>query len=342
MKARKKSKRFVFFVSVFTIIGILIFILLRAKASFYDGVINLFVKKDETGIIDKKVLMNEDLLKPKSINLGGNSEVSQINKDGVISVKSGSLRVSTEKEKVLDGIISLYEVKAGDSLGTIAELFGISPNTIVWANDLKNKSIHPGQTLLIFPINGVEYKVKNGGTISDIAKKYKADANEIAEYNGLAINTKLSAGDTIFIPDAEADISLPTKTSTVEVVKKYKNNIIAGYFMRPVSGCVKTQGLHGPYHSAVDIGCPIGTTVVAAASGVVIRADASGYNGGYGEVIIISHPNGTQSIYAHLSRINVKNGESVKQGEVIGASGSSGKSTGPHLHFETRGTGNPF
>lgn len=287
--------------------------------------------------------MNEDLLKPKAINFQSNTQdTNTINNDGTISVQSGTIRVSTEKEKVTDGIISLYEVKDGDTLKTLSDLFGINQNTIIWANDLKTKTIHPGQTLLIFPINGVEYKVKSGGTISDIAKKYKADANEIAEYNGLAIDTKLNSGDIVFIPDAEANIITSNKTSTSKSTPKYKNNIIAGYFMRPVSGCVKTQGLHGPYHSAVDLGCRVGTTVVAAADGIVIRSNSIGYNGGYGEVVIISHPNGTQTIYAHLSKINVVNGQSVKQGQVIGASGNTGRSTGPHLHFETRGTGNPF
>ena len=112
--------------------------------------------------------------------------------------------------------------------------------------------------------------------------------------------------------------------------------------MMPVSGCMKTQGLHGPYGTAVDIGCKIGTTVVAAAEGTVIKAASSGYNGGYGNVIILSHPNGTQSIYAHLSTVGVQVGQKLRQGQVMGTSGNTGLSSGPHLHFETRGTGNPF
>ncbi len=343
MKVKFVNRRLILFFLLVVVLGMVIIGLTKAKASFFQNIIFLFKKSADQSSTSKKVLMNEDLLKPKAINFQSNTQdTNTINNDGTISVQSGTIRVSTEKEKVTDGIISLYEVKDGDTLKTLSDLFGINQNTIIWANDLKTKTIHPGQTLLIFPINGVEYKVKSGGTISDIAKKYKADANEIAEYNGLAIDTKLNSGDIVFIPDAEANIITSNKTSTSKSTPKYKNNIIAGYFMRPVSGCVKTQGLHGPYHSAVDLGCRVGTTVVAAADGIVIRSNSIGYNGGYGEVVIISHPNGTQTIYAHLSKINVVNGQSVKQGQVIGASGNTGRSTGPHLHFETRGTGNPF
>lgn len=339
------TKRLIFSLITITLLVLGVISISKAKASFFSNILSLFSNNLNSNQenTEKKVLTSENLLKPKaSYLLEENDKPTTINSDGTLVVQSGSLRVSTEKEKVLDGIISLYEVKSGDTLDTIAKLFGISKNTIIWANDLKSKNVKPGETLLIFPINGVEYKVKNGGTIYDIANKYKADANEIAEYNGLAIDTKLAKGDTIFIPDAEAEIQVNTKTSTTKTTPKYKNNVILGYFMSPISGCVKTQGLHGPYHSAVDFGCKVGTPVVAAHDGAVIRADGSGYNGGYGKVVIISHPNGTQSIYAHLSQINVATGKQVTQGEVIGATGNTGKSTGPHLHFETRGTGNPF
>jgi murein DD-endopeptidase MepM/ murein hydrolase activator NlpD len=202
-------------------------------------------------------------------------------------------------------------------------------------------------------MSGIQYTLKSSGSIRDIAKKYNTDADEIAEYNGIGVDSKLKKGDIIFIPDAEGEIEAElvkaeakSKTKTIAKTKvvtpKYKNNVIAGYFMKPVAGCVRTQGLHGPYGTAIDFGCPIGTPIIASADGVVIRSDASGYNGGYGEVVIISHPNGTQTIYSHLSRIDVGVGTKVSQGQVIGATGNTGRSTGPHLHFETRGTSNPF
>ncbi|MDQ1282165.1 MAG: hypothetical protein QG630_516, partial [Patescibacteria group bacterium] len=270
-----------------------------------------------------------------------------INDKGALVVSSGPMRVSTEKEKPTEDSIILYEVKKGDTLDTIAKLFNISKNTIVWANSLKDKNLKPGTSLIILPITGLSYTATKSITVNQIAKKYNVDAQEIAEFNGISVSAKLTKGQTIIIPDAEGELASnnsSTKGSSAPAPKqiKYKNNAVAGYFMRPVSGCVRSQGLHGPYRTGVDFGCRVGTSVVAAAGGVVIRSASSGYNGGYGKVVIISHPNGTQSIYAHLSQINVSVGDRVTQGQIIGATGNTGRSTGPHLHFETRGTSNPF
>jgi murein DD-endopeptidase MepM/ murein hydrolase activator NlpD len=115
---------------------------------------------------------------------------------------------------------------------------------------------------------------------------------------------------------------------------------IPGYYIRPLAGGVKTQCLHG--YNAVDLGTPTGTSVMAAASGTVIVARPSGYNGGYGEYIVIQHPNGTQTVYGHLSKLYVTDGAHVSQGQTIALSGNTGNSTGPHLHFEVRGAANPF
>ena len=256
------------------------------------------------------------------------------------------MRVSTEKEKPTEDSIILYEVKKGDTLDTVAGLFNISKNTIIWANDLKDKKIIAGSSLIILPITGITYTATKSITLEQIAKKYNADVSEIAEFNGISPSTKLSKGQSVIIPDAEGELASTNSTNknTKVVASKkivYKNNAILGYFMKPVS-CTKSQGLHGPYHTGVDFSCHVGTSVIAAADGVVIRASSVGYNGGYGEVIIISHSNGTQSIYAHLSGLNVVVGQRVSQGQIIGATGNTGRSTGPHLHFETRGTANPF
>lgn len=109
--------------------------------------------------------------------------------------------------------------------------------------------------------------------------------------------------------------------------------------MRPTKG-VRSQGIHG--HNGVDIAAPVGTPVWAAADGKVIVARSGGWNGGYGSYVVISHSNGTQTLYAHLSRVDVTVGQSVTKGKTIGAMGNTGKSTGPHLHFEVRGGKNPF
>jgi len=114
-----------------------------------------------------------------------------------------------------------------------------------------------------------------------------------------------------------------------------------GYYGHPIpSGARRTQGLHG--YNGVDLGAPNGTPVVASAAGTVIISRQGGWNGGYGNYVVISHGNGTQTLYAHLSSNTVQTGDSVLQGQMIGYVGSTGRSTGAHLHIEVRGAKNPF
>jgi murein DD-endopeptidase MepM/ murein hydrolase activator NlpD len=112
------------------------------------------------------------------------------------------------------------------------------------------------------------------------------------------------------------------------------------YYARPIAVAVETQGLHG--YNAVDLAGPFGENIQAAAAGQVIVAENSGWNGGYGEYVVIAHNNGTETLYAHMSAVLVTEGEEVTQGEVIGHEGETGLATGPHLHFEVRGAHNPF
>jgi murein DD-endopeptidase MepM/ murein hydrolase activator NlpD len=114
----------------------------------------------------------------------------------------------------------------------------------------------------------------------------------------------------------------------------------AGYYIFPTPGAVRTQKMHG--NNGVDLGNKTGAPVLAAAGGTVTVAKAGGYNYGYGNYIRITHPNGTETIYGHLSRVDVSVGQTVDKGQQIGAVGSTGNSTGPHLHFEVRGAYNPW
>lgn len=244
------------------------------------------------------------------------------------------------------GRISVYEVRSGDTLTQIADMFDVSVNTIRWANDFSG-DIKPGQSLVILPISGVKHIVKNGGTIKDIAEIYSADVREIALFNGLPEDAKLKAGDEVIVPHAEIKHE-DTETKTKSKAKTYakagstKNTTSAtsGYFTNPAPGSILTQGLHG--YSGVDLGAPVGTPIYAAAAGSVITSKEGGWNGGYGSMIIISHSNGTQTLYSHLSENAVAAGQKVAKGELIGYMGSTGKSTGSHLHFEVRGAKNPF
>lgn len=240
------------------------------------------------------------------------------------------------------GEIRVYTVREGDSLSQIAEMFGVTTNTIMWANDISKASgIRPGDTLVILPIVGVRHTVKSGDTISTIAKKYEGNIDEILSYNQLASASELSVGDTLIIPGGALHAAPVRVAAQARPVRVGGTSVsTAGYFSHPAPGAVRTQGIHG--YNAVDLAAPVGTPIRAAASGEVIVSKGSGWNGGYGQYIVVRHPNGTQTLYSHLSRNDVGVGAYVSQGEVIGGMGSTGKSTGSHVHFEIRGGTNPF
>lgn len=245
--------------------------------------------------------------------------------------------------------ISVYVVRPGDTLSEIASMFGVSTNTILWANNLRNaKDMHPGDTLLILPVSGVEHTIVKGDTLKSLAKKYGADSGEIAQYNGLDPAASLAAGTTLIIPGGEIVAPAPAPrrsgSSGRTLYEPYLGGggpDLGGYFVWPVGGGSITQGLHG--WNAIDIGAARGTPIYAAADGTAIIArNNGGWNGGYGNYVVITHANGTQTLYGHMTHAIVTAGQSVKQGQIIGYVGRTGLSTGPHLHFEVRGAANPF
>lgn len=238
------------------------------------------------------------------------------------------------------GVISTYIVENGDTIASIATKYGISSNTILWANQLTKKSkLKVGQTLVILPISSVKHKVVKGDTIEKIAKKYNGDVDEIISYNGLE-DGKLVIGETVIIPDGEMPVAVVTPKTTKGKTSKYSGPEVAGYFIHPAPGTRRSQGLHG--HNGIDMAGAVGTPIRAAAGGTVIVASVGGWGGGYGSYVVIKHNNGTQTLYGHLSRVSVRVGQSVSRGETIGLLGNTGRSTGPHLHFEVRGAKNPF
>jgi LysM repeat protein len=244
--------------------------------------------------------------------------------------------------------IVAYTVQEGDTPSVIAERFGISLNTLLWANNIRKSSVvKVGDELIILPITGVRYEVGKGDTLESIAKKFRADKADIASYNGLLLDGPLSPGEIIIIPDGEvaADVSLPSQT-TRHVPSASRSSFLSGlrdlkgYFMRPLFGAWRSRGIHG--YNGVDFASPCGTAVVASAEGRIIVARSSGWNGGYGKYIVLAHSNGTQTLYAHLQGILASLGQTIAQGSQIGFVGTSGNSTGCHLHFEVRGAKNPF
>lgn len=237
--------------------------------------------------------------------------------------------------------ISIYVVREGDTLSQIGEMFSVSANTIRWANDIsRGESIQPGETLVILPISGVRHTVKEGDTLKSIAKKYEGDLNEILSYNNLDEDSVLASGDVIVIPDGEVEAPVATAPSYARTAPATPRVDASGYFIHPLPGAVRTQGLHG--YNAIDFGAPAGTAIIAAAGGEVLISRNAGWNGGYGNYIVIKHANGTQTLYAHNNQNIVFSGQQVVQGQVIGYVGGTGRATGNHLHFEVRGAYNPF
>ena len=235
--------------------------------------------------------------------------------------------------------ISVYVVREGDSLSQIANMFGVSVNTIVWANDIKRGNIiREGQTLVVLPVSGIRHTVTKGDTVQSVAVKYGADAHEIFDYNGLSDGALLIVGDEIIVPKG----TITAKAyggSGASVARGTSGPLFIGYYLRPITGGMKSQGIHG--YNAVDLAAPIGTPILASATGEVIIS-RNGWNGGYGNYIVIAHDNGTQTLYAHNNSNIVTPGQRVVQGQIIGYVGATGRVTGPHVHFEVRGAVNSF
>lgn len=317
----------------------------QAHAGVIDYVKSLFIAEaDQKETISDVNSQTASFLKPMTASISSAVGETSIADDSAIISNVGPSGTMADIQDFAPKI-ETYIVKEGDSLGKIGKIYGVSVNTIMWANNLTNaKALKIGQTLIILPVSGVQHTVVKGDTIQTIAKKYSGDVDEILKYNGLSESDKLAIGDTVIIPDGEIQIDSTVNTTKSATVYKGLPNYV-GYYIKPAVNVFKTQGIHG--HNAVDL-APLShkegvEPILAAASGeVVVARSNNGWNGGYGKLIIISHPNGTQTVYGHCYTILVNEGDHVEQGQIIGVIGNTGKSTGPHLHFEIRGAKNPF
>ena len=236
-------------------------------------------------------------------------------------------------EKPRDQVL-MYPVVPGDTLSTIAQKFGISIDTIKWSNDLKGDSLSIKQELKIPPVSGIVHKVKDGETVQSIAKKYKTESQKIVNFpfNDFAdLDTfALNIGQILIVPDGvqpEAPaIARPLPPSFAGG---------SGQLLWPANGIITQYPVW--YHLALDIANPARPGIAAAEAGTVTLVEYLRY--GYGQHVILTHGDGLSTLYAHLSEIYVKVGDRVKRGQVLGRMGSTGRSTGTHLHFEVRKNG---
>ncbi len=250
-----------------------------------------------------------------------------------------------QSQRQLRTSVTTYRVQPGDSVLGIAQKFGLEGNSLLWANeDLAQNPdfLSIGQELNILPIDGAYHTVESGESLEAIADEYNVTPEAIAEYPGNQISPpyELQVGQKLIVPGGEKPY-VPRSVTAYQGSVPQGSQKGTGSFAWPMSGNI-TQGFWEG-HRAIDIGAPTGTEIVAVDSGYVAVTQWSDV--GYGRMVIIDHGNGYQSLYAHLSSYYVEAGQSVSRGEAIGKCGTTGNTTGPHLHLEIIKDGvrrNPF
>ncbi len=251
--------------------------------------------------------------------------------------------------------ISTYQVEIGDSVFEIASRFNISPETLLWANyDLLNDNpdlISIGMELKIPPANGVYYQGQENDTIESIAARFEAKVEDILSWSGNGLDLTdpvLEPGSWIMVPGGHREFRqwiipvIPRGKAGVSpelygagaCQGSYDGAYGSGGFIWPAGNHVLSGNDYWSGHLGIDVAAGEGAQVYAADSGVVVFAGWA--FGGYGNMVMIDHGNGYQTVYAHLGQVSVSCGQSVSQGQTIGYAGSTGNSTGAHLHFEVR------
>lgn len=274
------------------------------------------------------------------------SSQSTLNQEGIALIQPDV--IETQKTVQPRESATAYVVQQGDTVSTIAQQFNVSVSTILWENDLSAYSlIRPGDTLTILPTSGITHNVSKGESLTSIASRYGISLDQILAANKLAESSQINIGQKLLIPGGRkiayaaykpktySGLSiiedLVEKAPIISKFSKPKSSKSSGNRMAwPTAGHRITQ-YYSWRHHGVDIANKIGTPIYAADAGVI---EYAGWGSGYGNQIIVNHGGGKKTRYAHLSRFYVKKGESVSKGEAIGAMGSTGWSTGSHLHFE--------
>lgn len=264
------------------------------------------------------------------------ASIADLNSEGMSMATQESVK---PRDEVLD-----YIVQSGDTLSSVAHKFDVSGETIMWANDLtgKNPILKPGQVLKIPPVTGVVHKVKRGETVYSIAKKYDVDPQKILNYpfnDFVDLDTfALNVGQNLVVPDGVMpEESNGNPSVTRPPAPQYLAKGSMGKLLFPTTGTITQQPVW--YHMALDIANRASPDVYAAESGTAVTVTC--IKGGYGCHVVLTHADGTQTLYGHLQSFYISQGAKVDRGQAIGRMGSTGRSTGTHLHFEVRIGGHP-
>lgn len=254
-------------------------------------------------------------------------EMNYYDSEGNILAADGSLLNSAGVIK--DAVTyQTYTVRAGDTISGITYRFGLSNiSTLIAVNGISNvRSLRSGQKLKIPSYDGLVHTVLSGETLSSVAKKYNASVEDILDVNDLSSET-LQTGMALFIPGAKLDSDTLRRAMgelfAYPITASWRLSSRFGPRTDPIKGTASN-------HTGIDMACPEGTPIYAAMSGTVAY---TGFSSVYGNYVIITHYDGYQTLYAHMSKIIAKKGTVVSQGTKIGLVGSTGYSTGPHLHF---------
>lgn len=236
-------------------------------------------------------------------------------------------------EKAQRLVINEHHVRGGENLQKIAKKFGVSVETIRGTNNLTTDSVlQPGMVLKIPNKDGILLKMQKGGELVSIARRYRVSLKKIIEENNIKNPDFVASNTVLFIPDAK-----PLNVFSGFIWPGGSRFITCGYGWR--------TNPFDPGHTEFHPGLDIRSNFQYVRASKYGKVTYTGWLGGYGKTVVIAHPGGYKTLYGHLSRIIVRNGQYVKQGQYIAASGNTGRSTGAHLHFEILKNGgsiNPY
>jgi len=247
--------------------------------------------------------------------------------------------IATEISRKPKDAVKSYTIMEGDTLASIAKQNGLTTDSLRWNNDLKNDEVKAGDVINIPPIDGIVHKVKRGDTIYSIAKKYAVDAQVIVNWPFNTYtddeNFGLAVGQLLIVPDGVMPKQKPSAPQYLAGKLTPNAGVVAanGNFIWPASGNITQRFVW--YHTGLDIANAGAPDILAADAGTVTVAGWPD-NVGYGNRVIIDHGNGFVTLYGHMQTIYVTAGQTVNRGDAIGKMGSTGRSTGTHLHFEIR------